>query len=59
MIFNRKFDYIVCSTKESKDIDNLSIDELQSSLIVHRQKLHVNNVEEQALKVTYKDISFN
>ena len=30
-----KFNYIVCSIEESKDIDQLSIDELQSSLIVH------------------------
>jgi hypothetical protein len=30
-----KFNYIVCSIEESKDIDLLSVDELQSSLIVH------------------------
>ena len=30
-----KFDYVVCSIKESKDIDLLTIDELLSSLIVH------------------------
>ena len=30
-----KFNYIVCSIEESKDTDLLSIDELQSSLIVH------------------------
>jgi hypothetical protein len=27
----QKFDYVVCSIEESKDIDALSIDELQSS----------------------------
>ncbi|XP_057950977.1 uncharacterized protein LOC131145810 [Malania oleifera] len=32
-----KFDYVVCSIEESKDIDTLTIDELQSSLIVHEQ----------------------
>jgi predicted RNA methylase len=31
----QKFDYVVCSIEESKDIDALSIDELQSSLLVH------------------------
>lgn len=29
-----KFDYAVCIIKESKDIDELSLDELQSSLLV-------------------------
>ncbi|XP_039146831.1 uncharacterized protein LOC120284085 [Dioscorea cayenensis subsp. rotundata] len=44
-----KFDYIVCSIEESKDIDALSIDELQSSLLVHEQKINRNvTAEEQA-----------
>lgn len=30
-----KFNYIVCSIEELKDIDKLSIDEVQSPLIVH------------------------
>ncbi|XP_070662476.1 uncharacterized protein [Malus domestica] len=30
-----KFDYVVCSIEESNDLDTLSIDELQSSLLVH------------------------
>ena len=34
----KKFNNIVCCIEESKDIDNLSVDELQSSLIVHEQK---------------------
>jgi hypothetical protein len=29
-----KFNYIVCCIEESKDIDNLYVDELQSFLIV-------------------------
>ncbi|CAJ2638211.1 unnamed protein product [Trifolium pratense] len=49
-----KFNYIVCSIEESKDIDALSIDELQSSLIVHEQKFQRRSGEEQALKVTYE-----
>ncbi|XP_071702890.1 uncharacterized protein [Rutidosis leptorrhynchoides] len=30
---------VVCSIEESKDLDTLSVDELQSSLLVHEQKL--------------------
>ena len=30
-----KYDYVVCSIEESKDIDELWLDELQSSLLVH------------------------
>ena len=49
-----KFNYIVCSIEESKDIDALTIDELQSSLIVNEQKFVRHKSEEQALKVTYE-----
>ncbi|XP_028061584.1 uncharacterized protein LOC114265042 [Camellia sinensis] len=47
-----KFDYIVCSIEESKDIDELSVDELQSLLQVHEQNLNRSTTEEQALKVS-------
>ncbi|XP_057485139.1 uncharacterized protein LOC130771542 [Actinidia eriantha] len=50
-----KFNYIVFSIEESKDIDTLSIDELQSSLIVHEQKFQRQNGEEQALKVSHEE----
>ncbi|XP_059670646.1 uncharacterized protein LOC132316151 [Cornus florida] len=33
-----KFNYVVCSIEESKNLDDLSIDELQGSLLVHEQK---------------------
>jgi len=48
-----KYDYVVCSIEESNDLDTLSIDELQSSMLVHEQRIsrHVV-VEEQALQVT-------
>ncbi|KAL3514657.1 hypothetical protein ACH5RR_027374 [Cinchona calisaya] len=48
-----KFTYIVVSIEESKDTDNMSIDELQSSLVVHEQKFRrpSNNDEDQVLKV--------
>ena len=49
-----KYDYVVCSIEESNDLDILSIDELQSSLLVHEQRIsrHVV-IEEQALQMTY------
>ncbi|XP_024190119.1 uncharacterized protein LOC112194092 [Rosa chinensis] len=48
-----RFTYVVVSIEESKDIDTLSIDELQSSLMVHEQKFRRLNREEedQALKI--------
>lgn len=48
-----KFDYVVCSIEESNDIDTMSVDELQSSLLVHEQRMSNHVEEEQALKVTY------
>ncbi|XP_008240586.1 PREDICTED: uncharacterized protein LOC103339089 [Prunus mume] len=35
-----KFDYVVCSIEESNNIDEMLIDELQSSLLVHEQRLN-------------------
>ncbi|XP_074327039.1 uncharacterized protein LOC141664979 [Apium graveolens] len=40
---------------EAKDIDQLSVDALQSSLLVHEQKFKAGGEEEQALKVTHED----
>ena len=54
---SENFNYVVCLIKESKDIDQLSIDELQSSLIVHEQKFQRHTGEEQALKITFEDRS--
>ncbi|KAA8516991.1 hypothetical protein F0562_017191 [Nyssa sinensis] len=49
-----KYDYVVCSIEESNDLDALSIDELQSSLLVHEQRISRHAVvDEQALQVTY------
>lgn len=47
-----RFTYMVVSIEESKDTDNMSIDELQSSLVVHEQKFkRVNRETDQLLKV--------
>jgi hypothetical protein len=45
-----KFNFVVCSIEEANDVDELSIDELQSSLLVHEQKINQQEKEEQALK---------
>ncbi|XP_015582859.2 uncharacterized protein LOC107262301 [Ricinus communis] len=47
-----KFNYVVCSIEESKNLDELTVDELQSSLLVHEQKLVRKTVtDDQALRV--------
>eukprot|EP00257_Ricinus_communis_P017180 XP_015575560.1 uncharacterized protein LOC107261372 [Ricinus communis] len=48
-----KFTYVMVSIEESKDIDSMSIDELQSSLVVHEQKFQrvSSEHEDQVLKV--------
>ena len=52
-----KFNYVVCSIEESNDLDTLTIDELQSSLLVHEQRMKRHGGDEQALKVTIDDRS--
>jgi len=52
-----KFDYVVCSIKESKDMDTLIIDELQSSLLVHEQRMSSHIKEEQALQAIHESPS--
>ena len=47
-----KFNFVVCSIKESNNIEELSIDELQSSLLVHEQKISQQDKEEQLLKAS-------
>ncbi|XP_020266886.1 uncharacterized protein LOC109842418 [Asparagus officinalis] len=50
-----KFNYIVCSIEESNDIDCLSKDKLQSSLIVHEQKFRRTSSEDHVLKVATEE----
>ncbi|XP_016707066.1 uncharacterized protein [Gossypium hirsutum] len=49
-----KFNYVVCSIEESKDTSILTIDELQSSLLVHKQRINMSSLveEAQALKIS-------
>ena len=48
-----KFNYVVCSIEESKDTTTLSIDELQSSLLVHERRMSTQT-EEHASKMTHE-----
>lgn len=48
-----KWNFIVCSIEEANDIDQLFVDTLQSSLLVHEQKFKVSGEDEHALKVTH------
>lgn len=52
-----KYNYIICSIEESHDTEKMSMDELQSSLMVHEQKLNKNRGDEQALKVATQERS--
>ncbi|XP_058754911.1 uncharacterized protein LOC131628067 [Vicia villosa] len=50
-----KWNYTVCSIEEAKDIDELSVDALQSYLLVLEQKFKKEPDEEQALVVSYNE----
>ncbi|XP_057957109.1 uncharacterized protein LOC131150423 [Malania oleifera] len=47
-----KFNYVVCSIEESKDTNSMFINELQSSLLVHEQKMNQQDKEEQELQAS-------
>lgn len=52
---SEKFLYVVVSIEESKDIETITLDELQSSLAVHEQKFkRQDKGDDQVLKVTYE-----
>lgn len=51
------FDYVVCSIKESKDTSMLTINELQSSLLVHEQCMGSYVEEEYASNISHGDQS--
>ncbi|MCI06073.1 retrovirus-related Pol polyprotein from transposon TNT 1-94 [Trifolium medium] len=49
-----RFNYVVCSIEEYNDVTQLTIDEMQSNLLVHEQRMkaHKDKEEEQVLKIT-------
>ncbi|GKD00645.1 retrovirus-related pol polyprotein from transposon TNT 1-94, partial [Tanacetum coccineum] len=47
-----RYDYVVCSIEESNDLDTMSIDMLQSSILIHEQRMGRQVEDEQALQVT-------
>ncbi|XP_076937453.1 uncharacterized protein LOC143605097 [Bidens hawaiensis] len=52
---SEKYMYVVVSIKESKDVEAMTVEELQSSLIVHEQKFKKGEREDDhALKVDEK-----
>ncbi|KAG7547302.1 Reverse transcriptase RNA-dependent DNA polymerase [Arabidopsis suecica] len=51
---SEKFTYVVVSIEESKDIESISLDELQSSLVVHEQKFKkIERGDDQVLNVSH------
>ncbi|KAL4584185.1 hypothetical protein LXL04_008777 [Taraxacum kok-saghyz] len=47
-----KYTYVVISIEESRDVEKMTIEELQSTLVVHEQKFtRVEKEEDQALRV--------
>ncbi|XP_004296083.1 PREDICTED: uncharacterized protein LOC101303107 [Fragaria vesca subsp. vesca] len=50
-----KFDYMVCSIEESNNLTTMTIDELQSSLLVHEQRMIGHSGDEHVLKATLED----
>jgi len=50
-LMTTKFNYVVCSIKESNNMESMMIDELQSSLLVHEQRMLLVVDEEQVMQV--------
>ncbi|CAM8991844.1 unnamed protein product [Rhodiola kirilowii] len=47
-----KFNYMVCSIMESHSLDEMMVDELHGSLLVHEQRLVSQLADDQVLKIT-------
>lgn len=46
---------MLCVLLKSNNIETLSVDELQSNLLIHEQRMKSSNKEEHALKVTHEE----
>ncbi|GKA89060.1 hypothetical protein Tco_0810872 [Tanacetum coccineum] len=46
----KSFNFVVCTIEESRDLDSITVDELQSSLLIHEQKIRRKVNDEQVLK---------
>jgi len=52
-----RYDYVVFSIEESHDLDTMTVDELQSNLLVHKQRMNGHTMQdEQVLKVAQDEI---
>ncbi|RDX85714.1 hypothetical protein CR513_33059, partial [Mucuna pruriens] len=53
-----RYNYVVCFIEESHNLDSIIVDEIQSNLLVHKQRMNGHNShEEQALKVAQHEAS--
>ena len=50
-----KFNYFVCLIEESNNLDTMTIDKLQSNLLVHEQRMTYQGEEEQVLQIKNED----
>ncbi|GKV53012.1 hypothetical protein SLEP1_g59562 [Rubroshorea leprosula] len=47
-----KFNYVVCSIEKSNNIEALSLDELQNSLLIHERKINRQDKQEQKVQIS-------
>ncbi|KAH0683048.1 hypothetical protein KY289_020800 [Solanum tuberosum] len=52
-----KFDYVVCAIEESKDLDSMTVEQLEGSLLAHKEKIK-RRKEEQLEKLLKTQASF-
>lgn len=50
-----KFNYVVCLIEESNNLDTMIVDELQSSRLVHEQRMTSHREEKQVLEIYHED----
>ncbi|XP_017644595.1 uncharacterized protein LOC108485276 [Gossypium arboreum] len=58
-LLTRKFDYVVVAIEESKDLSQISIDELVGSLQSHKHKMKLNDDTRNSDQVLQSKLSFN